>query len=268
MVDESGLSDHNVDAVLTLANSLNISFATALKLYKSGHRTAASVKELDHEVFARITGVSLATARTILHWKGAPVHGPEKAKEAIVVEPVEKATVATIVEPAEVDGDTGVPRPAEERDFVMHPLEGEPVAYDPNVGPRYGVFYSLDPEIRHVWWLSTVPAWLLFFIACIFPLAIISPMLVLIIFIVSLILLVTITSYWVELNYNNYQFGFTNELIIVKQGIWWKNEVHIPFGRIQNINSHQGILDRMFDVWHLGISVTGAYSMIHGVPCH
>lgn len=241
-------SDRKVDAVLSLANALNLSFYAALKLYNAGHVTAADVRSLQPETIARIIGVSQATARTILHWKGAR---PGGAREPRAV-PAAPAAVEVV----------------EVREYTPHPIVGQPVDLDERKGVEFGRFYRLDPRIKSVWWWSTAPTWLFMVALCVAPLAIFSRVLALIALVIACLAVVVLTSFWAGLTYDNYHFGFTNELVIVKQGILFKNEIHIPFGRIQNINSHQGIMDRMFGVWHLGVSVTGAYSMIHGVPFH
>lgn len=240
-------SDKKVDAVLALANSLNLSFYAALKLFNAGYTTAADVRSLPTETIARTIGVSEATARTILRWQGAAI---VRARKEAAAATAPAAEVVELVEPAPIA------------------LQEEPVEFDERKGVEYGKLYKLDPNIKSVWWWSNAPALLFIFIMGGVPFAIFSPVLAIIgAFIMSFVGLGFI-SYWVGLTYDNYHFGFTGELVIVKEGILFKSETHIPFGRIQNINSHQGILDRMFDVWHLGVSVTGAYSMIHGVPFH
>ena len=79
--------------------------------------------------------------------------------------------------------------------------------------------------------------------------------------IIILILLVVIWilgSYgWAKLYYNAYKFELTEEVFKKEKGVIWKKYISIPYGRIQNIDIHRGILVRILGLSDLMIQTAG-----------
>jgi len=259
-------SEEKLDHVLALANRLEIGFKPAFNLYKAGYTTSDQVAVLSAEDLAAVSGLTMDAAEAVVNrlWSGQQWSGSE--------ETISGAGPAIIE--AEVLADTVPPYKADPNRNLVKASSFEPP--DPNEPPlpllqgakiEFGKFYQLNPNIKMVWSLSG-PLWAgVLFALCLSPLIFFIPLVAAVMF---LMILVTVagTVIWARLLYDNYHFAFTTDLIIVRSGILYKQEIQIPYGRIQNINSHQGVLDRIFGVWHLSVSATGTTSMIHGVPEH
>jgi membrane protein YdbS with pleckstrin-like domain len=253
-------SDVRIDEVLELSNALDIDFGTALKIYRAGYHTSKMVKALSVEKISDITGLTQTASERVAMKIGIMGTTPSEPKEQPQDEKLE--IEAEVVESNE--------RPKGQDDlksFKMHPITGEPVELEEGGKIKYDQYYRIKPEIKGVWVTTNAGLFIILIIACIFPVGLLFPPL-LIGSLVILIVLIGVSFFAANLMYKNYYFGFTKDLVIVKLGVFYKMEVHIPYGRIQNINTYQGPVDRMFGVWHLAVSATGAISVIHGVPDH
>lgn len=62
---------------------------------------------------------------------------------------------------------------------------------------------------------------------------------------------------WARLAYKNYRYEITEEGIKIERGVIWKHYVMIPFERIQNIDIHRGIFDRLLGLSDLHIYTAG-----------
>ena len=62
---------------------------------------------------------------------------------------------------------------------------------------------------------------------------------------------------WAKLSYDNYKFEIGEEVFKKEQGVIWKKYISIPYGRIQNIDIHRGILARILGLSDLMIQTAG-----------
>ncbi len=81
--------------------------------------------------------------------------------------------------------------------------------------------------------------------------------------IIFLVVIWILGSYgWAKLYYNAYKFELTEDVFKKEYGVIWKKYISIPYGRIQNIDIHRGILVRILGLSDLMIQTagyTGAY---------
>jgi len=255
-------SEERIDLVLALANELDIGFGAALNLYRAGHATPEQVATLSIDEIVTITDLSRTAAERI--YNRLRIEEVTRIETSIEVREEEPAEAKVEVAEPKI----GKARRERDTAFDIPSIDGEPVDLDDGAKIEYGKYYHINPEMVKVWVL-TGPVWFtLIMIIAMSPLVMLfeASLAILFGFVVAIVLLGSI--WWAGLQYDNYTFAFTKDIIVVRSGVLYKEEVHIPFGRIQNINSHQGICDRMFGVWHLSVSATGATSMIHGVPQH
>ena len=47
---------------------------------------------------------------------------------------------------------------------------------------------------------------------------------------------------------HNYTYEFSDEYLIVRRGVWWKQQTMIPYGRIQNINVYSPFFMRLLGI--------------------
>lgn len=78
----------------------------------------------------------------------------------------------------------------------------------------------------------------------------------------AILILICIISYiWAYISYQHYSYELTAEAIRIEHGIIWKQSTFIPYERIQNVDIHRGMLERIFRIANLQIQ-TVSYS--HG----
>ncbi|MHC5210454.1 MAG: PH domain-containing protein [Planctomycetota bacterium] len=57
--------------------------------------------------------------------------------------------------------------------------------------------------------------------------------------------------------YISLRYRFASDELVITDGVIWRNERHIPFARIQNIDHSQGVLQRMLGVAEVSIETAG-----------
>ena len=67
-----------------------------------------------------------------------------------------------------------------------------------------------------------------------------------------------------KLAYNAYRFEIGEDVFKKEEGIIWKKYVSIPYGRIQNIDIHRGILARILGLSDLMIQTAGYSGLSYG----
>ncbi len=76
--------------------------------------------------------------------------------------------------------------------------------------------------------------------------------------IIFLVVIWILGSYgWAKLYYNAYKFELTEDVFKKEYGVIWKKYISIPYGRIQNIDIHRGILVRILGLSDLMIQTAG-----------
>lgn len=71
---------------------------------------------------------------------------------------------------------------------------------------------------------------------------------------------------WAKLSYNAYKFELTEETFKKEHGVICKRYISIPYGRIQNIDIHRGILARILGLSDLMIQTAGYAGAYPGDP--
>lgn len=72
------------------------------------------------------------------------------------------------------------------------------------------------------------------------------------------ILVLAMGIWWINRYYESFQFEMLEEGILICEGVITKNERHIPYGRIQNLNIVRGIIQRQFGIATLLIETAGS----------
>ena len=76
-----------------------------------------------------------------------------------------------------------------------------------------------------------------------------------------LIILLAIFFYWLPRYYNSIRYIIKNDRLIVRKGVWWKNESSIPIYKINEVEYRQGPLQRA-----LGLATLGFHTAARGTP--
>lgn len=65
---------------------------------------------------------------------------------------------------------------------------------------------------------------------------------------------------------HNYTYEFSDEYLIVRRGVWWKQQTMIPYGRIQNINVYSPFFMRLLGISTLQIETAGTILSDGNIP--
>ena len=64
----------------------------------------------------------------------------------------------------------------------------------------------------------------------------------------------------------HYTYEFSDEYLIVRKGVWWKQHTMIPYGRVQNINVYSPFLMRLLGISTLQIETAGTILSDGNIP--
>jgi len=80
---------------------------------------------------------------------------------------------------------------------------------------------------------------------------------IVIVAIVSIVLAVVFGEIFAGMAYNRWFYEFTPDALRIEKGIIWKRYKSIPYGRVQNVDIHRGILARILGFSTLDIQTAG-----------
>jgi len=79
-------------------------------------------------------------------------------------------------------------------------------------------------------------------------------------FLILFILVFFLGYFWAVLSYRNYFYGLLDDGFRKEHGVIYKKYVTIPYNRIQNVDIHRGILDRLLGLSRIKIQTAGGIS--------
>lgn len=82
--------------------------------------------------------------------------------------------------------------------------------------------------------------------------------------ILGFIICLIFAYFWSKLIYRFWRYELTEDVFKKEHGIIWKKYVSIPYERIQNIDIHRGVVDRILGLSSLSIQTAG-YGAIGGM---
>jgi len=141
--------------------------------------------------------------------------------------------------------------------------------------------YPLDPKKplkktieRLRYWVGLLVIWIGMIVisARVNPVAfsLISPLVIILIAVV-LIAMLALATYIYELFYLKYYFyDIVGSTLIIRKGVFSRNEITVAFNRLQDVYVDQDILDRLFGLYDIHVSsatiTSGTLSHIDGLP--
>jgi membrane protein YdbS with pleckstrin-like domain len=125
--------------------------------------------------------------------------------------------------------------------------------------------FHMSPRMKMVWTLETcvtlVIAWAFLCLSLL-----VFPSVLLGLFIVLLLALVLVAAWsYATANFNNYTFHFDRDALTVRHGILNKNNVKLPYKRIQNINVYTSFFGRMLGLHSIVVETGAGLGYIHGI---
>lgn len=133
---------------------------------------------------------------------------------------------------------------------------------------------QLDPKIKSVWRMSSAIWLTIVFLCCTAPFAFISLIdpqetwalgvaaLEVVLYVVLFILLVVILP---PIRYARWRYELTDDFVDIALGIVWRKRFIIPFIRVQNTDTQQGPVLRMFGLSSVTVSTAAGSHSIPGL---
>ena len=132
---------------------------------------------------------------------------------------------------------------------------------------------KLNPRIKHVWRISDATWIILSYLGCMLPFAIVDQyepepwigMVVLGESIVFVILLVIFLVILPPIRFVRWRYELTPEYLDIAKGIIWRKRYIIPFIRVQNTDTRQGPILRMFGLSSVTVATAAGNHEIPGL---
>lgn len=132
---------------------------------------------------------------------------------------------------------------------------------------------SLDPRIKSVWRIDTFIRVSLVFVCIFVPLFIMNTIFytdimnailvgTLIVFVLICIIGVIVLP---PVRYVRWKYAFNSDFLVIKRGIFWRKHFVIPFIRVQNTDTKQGPIMRMFSLESVTIATAAGNHEIPGL---
>lgn len=132
---------------------------------------------------------------------------------------------------------------------------------------------SLDPRIKNVWRIDTFIRVIIVFALIYIPLFIVNSIThnktIEAILVATLVVFVLVCVIGVivlpPIRFVRWKYSFTDDYLIIKRGIVWRKHFVIPFIRVQNTDTKQGPIMRMFGLESVTVATAAGNHEIPGL---
>lgn len=133
---------------------------------------------------------------------------------------------------------------------------------------------QLNPRIKNVWRISDSIWIVISFLCCFLPfalIALIAPdeawagVVALIVAVVFIALFVFVVIVLPPIRYARWRYELTSDYLDIARGIFWRKRYIIPFIRVQNTDTRQGPIMRMFGLSSVTVSTAAGAHEIPGL---
>ncbi|MEM4141259.1 MAG: PH domain-containing protein [Nitrososphaeria archaeon] len=132
------------------------------------------------------------------------------------------------------------------------------------MGIKVGEEFKPSPRLKNLYYTYFISAVVLCVLTWYVPVLIFAPIEVVVGIIVPLIIILAFTAYWIPKYYNSISYILTENEIIWRRGVWFKNTGIVPYNRITNIDVTQGPISRKYGIASLSIQTAGYSTTSYG----
>lgn len=122
---------------------------------------------------------------------------------------------------------------------------------------RVGEEFKPSPRLKTLYYTYLISSIMLFVLPWYVPVLIFAPTEVVVGITVPLIIVLAFVASWIPKYYNSISYLLTEDEIIWRRGVWFKNTGIVPYNRITNIDISQGPLSRKYGIASLSIQTAG-----------
>jgi len=113
------------------------------------------------------------------------------------------------------------------------------------------------PQLKKLYWIYFVLAIFLGVLWWCIPVILFAPPVITVCISLPIVAVLIFTAYWIPKYYDSIVYKLTENEIIWKRGVWFKNTGIVPYNRITNIDITQGPISRKFGIAALKIQTAG-----------
>jgi len=114
---------------------------------------------------------------------------------------------------------------------------------------------SLHEKVKISWRISSYFTAILFSVFIAAPITLATKNFVL--GLIPFFVIIPLTEIMIRFSYNNYKYELAKDSLKIEKGVITKTYKSIPYGRIQNVDIHRGILARMLGYSSVSIHTAG-----------
>lgn len=138
------------------------------------------------------------------------------------------------------------------------------VNLSPNPEPRIGEEFQPAPQFKTLYYIYLLLGILLGIVPWCIPLILYiptvsdnAPFIVTFFVLLPLLSVVSFIAYWIPKYYDTMLYKLTNDEVVWKRGVWFKQTGIVPYNRITNIDTTQGPISRMLGIAALHLQTAG-----------
>jgi len=113
------------------------------------------------------------------------------------------------------------------------------------------------PQLKKLYWIYFVLAIFLGVLWWCIPVILFAPPVITVCISLPIVAVLIFTAYWIPKYYDSIVYKLTENEIIWKRGVWFKNTGIVPYNRITNIDITQGPISRELGIAALKIQTAG-----------
>ena len=122
---------------------------------------------------------------------------------------------------------------------------------------KIGEKFKPAPQFKKLYNIYLILMILVFILPWYLPMLLFAPIWLILIFSIPTLFILIFIVYWIPKYYETMVYKLTENEIVWRRGVWFKNTGIVPYNRITNVDISQGPISRMLGIASLKIQTAG-----------
>lgn len=122
---------------------------------------------------------------------------------------------------------------------------------------KIGEEFRPAPQFKKLYYIYLLLAAVFGILSWYIPVLLLAPFTVILGFLIPILAILIFVSYWIPKYYDTMLYKLTQNEIVWRRGVWFKNTGIVPYNRITNIDIVQGPVSRSFGIASIKIQTAG-----------
>lgn len=122
---------------------------------------------------------------------------------------------------------------------------------------KIGEEFRPAPQFKKLYYIYLLLATVFGILTWYIPVLLLAPFTVILGFLIPVLAILIFVSYWIPKYYDTMLYKLTQNEIVWRRGVWFKNTGIVPYNRITNIDIVQGPVSRSFGIASIKIQTAG-----------